>query len=311
MNSLRPKPSLARALRKACKVFFTHPVQVMLFLLVQVTIRLAAFAPLLFLLIPGYQIGALLVIPAYLLVVVPSRQRAAYAYRSMLHGNDLFIPQLGVGWRPYPSILGKGLRTGVCLLPWMAPLLGSGIWVYSFLQAEGVEGETDVLTLIRTIKDFGGGDPFRGVLFIALIVLGMILFAALGCAFHSGARHDYTQDRRMIRGLRHRGRAMVAWLAGTGLYLPFVLLVAFLLWGMFRGLLSGVLGGVLGSGADAEQEAAAIQQTASQVAAQAKASGNGWRYALMGAGFVLIVLPMTVLKGLFSAAAVDSLWEND
>ena len=32
---------------------------------------------------------------------------------------------------------------------------------------------------------------------------------------------------------------------------------------------------------------------------------------VMGAGFILLVLPATVLKGLFSAAAVDSLWEND
>ena len=307
MNSLRPNPSLARALRKACKVFFAHPVQVMLFLLVQVTIRLAAFAPLLFLLIPGYQAGALLVIPAYVLVVIPARQRAAYAYRSMLHGGDLFIPQLGVGWRPYPGILGKGLRTGVCLLPWIAPLAAAVIWLVTFWKAEGVQGQTDGITVIRSFLAFGGGDPMRALLYAALIAGGLILCAAAGCAFHSGARHDFTQDRRMIRGLKHRGRAVTAWLAGVGLFIPFAAMTAFLLLGMFRGLLHGVVGQLTGGG---EQEVAAIQQTASEAAARVTAGGNNWRYAMMGAGFVLLVLPMTVLKGLFSAAAVDSLWEN-
>ena len=307
MNSLRPNPSLARALRKACKVFFTHPVQVMLFLLVQVTIRLAAFSPLLFLLIPGYRAGALLVIPAYVLVVIPARQRAAYAYRSMLHGGDLFIPQLGVGWRPYPGILGKGLRTGACLLPWIAPLAAAVIWLVTFWKAEGVQGQTDGITVIRSFLAFGGGDPMRALLYAALIAGGLVLCAAAGCAFHSGARHDFTQDRRMIRGLKHRGRAVTAWLAGVGLFIPFAAMTAFLLLGMFRGLLHGVVGQLTGGG---EQEVAAIQQTASEAAARVTAGGNNWRYAMMGAGFVLLVLPMTVLKGLFSTAAVDSLWEN-
>ena len=307
MNSLRPNPSLARALRKACKVFFAHPVQVMLFLLVQVTIRLAAFSPLLFLLIPGYRAGALLVIPAYVLVVIPARQRAAYAYRSMLHGGDLFIPQLGVGWRPYPGILGKGLRTGACLLPWIAPLAAAVIWLVTFWKAEGVQGQTDGITVIRSFLAFGGGDPMRALLYAALIAGGLVLCAAAGCAFHSGARHDFTQDRRMIRGLKHRGRAVTAWLAGVGLYIPFAVMTAFLLLGMFRGLLHGVVGQLTGGG---EQEVAAIQQTASEAAARVTAGGNNWRYAMMCAGFVLLVLPMTVLKGLFSAAAVDSLWED-
>jgi hypothetical protein len=54
-----------------------------------------------------------------------------------------------------------------------------------------------------------------------------------------------------------------------------------------------------------------IQQAATQAASRASESGNTWRYWVMGAGFVLLAIPATVLKGLFSAAAVDSLWEND
>ncbi len=307
MNSLRPTPSLAKALRKACQAFIAHPGQVLLFLLVQVTVRLAAFAPLFLLLIPGYEAGALLVIPGFVFLVLPVRQRAAYAYRSLLHGDDLFIPELGVGWRPYPALLGKGLRTSACLLPWLAPLLAAVIWLAAFLSAEGVQGKTDVVTVIRSVLALGGGDPIRALIVILLMVLGLVAIAMAGFAFHSGARHDFTQDSRKIRGMKHRGRAMAAWLAGTGLYLPYILLVGILLWGMFRGILKGAISG----GADAEQEANMIQQAATQAASRASESGNTWRYWVMGAGFVLLAIPATVLKGLFSAAAVDSLWEND
>ena len=307
MNSLRPTPSLGQALKKACSVFVSHFGQVLLFLLVQITIRLAALAPLILLLIPGYEAWALLVIPGFVLLVIPARQRAAYAYRSLLHGKDLFIPELGVGWRSYPVILCKGLRTGICLLPWFAPLLGVAIWLAIFLSAKGVQGQNDFFTVFSQLLAFGGGNIMRVVLYIGLIVAGLLLMPVIGCAFHSGARHDFTQDRRKIRGLKHRGRAVAAWLAGALLYLPYIVLVGIMLWGMFGGILKGI--GLVGG--NTEEETAALQQTATEVANQAAASGNGWRYWVMAAGFVLLAIPATVLKGLFSAAAVDSLWEND
>ncbi len=302
-------PSLKKALHHACAAYGRNFGEVLLFLLFQIAVRLIAAVPLIALFTPGYGWIAWLSPLLFVLIVMPARRAAACAYRSLLRGGALFTREMGIGWKPYGRLLWESLKTAFCVLLWSAPLIAAGVWAYSLFRAEGVQGSTDGLTLIRQVRDFGGGDPVRGAVYLALAVLALILLMTVGCAFHSGARHDKAQPPKQIRFFRHRGRAMLAWLLGMLLFLPFALAVALVIWDVLRGVLGGLLNAVrdLGSGSGAgEQELqAAVQQAESTV--QTEAGAHAWRGWVLAGSFLLLFLPVFPLRALFSAAAVDSL----
>ena len=110
-------------------------------------------------------------------------------------------------------------RTGFLLL-WSAPLLALAV-----LFRIHFSGEVDGFTVLRMIKnDLGGGDQMRGILVVALMLLATLLLVALGCAFHSGARHAWVRNRPgLVRG-RH-GRVMLAWGASLLSILPMLLAI--------------------------------------------------------------------------------------
>ena len=59
-------------------------------------------------------------------------------------------------------------------------------------------GDTDAFTLLKMIKDFGGGNITTGVLYLALIFVGTVILVAVGCAFHSGDRHAFVRGNRKL-----------------------------------------------------------------------------------------------------------------
>ena len=64
----------------------------------------------------------------------------------------------------------------------------------------------------------------RGILVLVLVTLAALLLA-LGCAFHSGARHAFAQgDRELVRG--HHGRIVLCWLSSLLSILPLLIAVA-------------------------------------------------------------------------------------
>ena len=71
-------------------------------------------------------------------------------------------------------------------------------------------------------SDFGGGDLVTGVLVIALAVVLTMLLVALGCAFHSGARHAFAQgDPGRVKG--HHGKIMLTWICALVSVLPMII----------------------------------------------------------------------------------------
>ena len=87
-----------------------------------------------------------------------------------------------------------------------------------------ITGEMDGFTLMRLIKDFGGGDLMTGVLYMALILLGAMLLVAVGCAFHSGDRHAFVRkDPKLVKG--HHGKIVLCWLCSLVALLPMILAI--------------------------------------------------------------------------------------
>ena len=205
---------ISRAFRNALRVYFGHFAQSMGFLLVELCLTLICLAPLLFLFEKGLTWGALLVLPLWVLLLLPARMNAAAAMREALEGGPLFSRTLG-DFSDYGAKLLCGLKRLLFLLLWSMPAL-----FMAWQIKEHIAGQMDGFTLMRMIRsDFGGGELVRGVLVIAGIVLGTLLLVLLGCAFHSGARHAWAHGRPdMIRG--HHGKLIGTWICALLSILP-------------------------------------------------------------------------------------------
>ena len=85
-------------------------------------------------------------------------------------------------------------------------------------------GNVDGLTLMRTVKKFGGGATTTGVLYVALILLATLILIAIGCAFHSGDRHAFVRnDPKLVKG--HHGKIMLCWLCSLVTLLPLIIAI--------------------------------------------------------------------------------------
>ena len=300
--------SLGAALRNAWNAWRRNPGEVLLFLLMQITVRLIAALPLLALFTGAAPWIALASPVLFVLLVMPARRRAAFGYRSLLRGGPLFVRELGIGWKPCGRLLLDSLRTALCALCWAAPLIAAAVWAYGLFRAEGVQGSTDGLTIIRHVAALGGGDPVMGALWIGVIVVGLILLAAAGLAFHSGARHDEVIPPKAVRGFAHRGRVLAAWLLGFACFLPFIALMAWVAWDIVRPAVGSLFSALKSFGKEQEITEQGFQQAVQDAGAAVRAEeAHGWRGWALAGGFLLLFLPVLPLKGLFSAAAVDSL----
>ena len=209
---------ISAAMKDAFRVFFGNFGTSMKFLVVEACMTLAAFTPLLFLTNDSLKWLALLAIPAYLLLVLWARVNAAAAMRDAYGEGSLFSYRL-VDPEEYGKKLLYGLKRGLMLLCWTAPLIACLL-----IANHHITGEMDGFTLMRLIKDFGGGDLMTGVLYMALILLGAMLLVAVGCAFHSGDRHAFVRkDPKLVKG--HHGKIVLCWLCSLVALLPMILAI--------------------------------------------------------------------------------------
>lgn len=211
---------ISAAFRDACRVYFGHMGDSLKFLVVEACITLAAFAPVLFLTNEKLKWLALLAIPFYLLLVLWARVNAAAAMRDALKGGRLFAYRLA---EPdgYGSKLAYGLKRGLRMLFWSAPMIALVAVMRSYMAGAG---NVDGLTLMRTVKRFGGGTTTTGVLYVALILLATLILIAIGCAFHSGDRHAFVRnDPKLVKG--HHGKIMLCWLCSLVTLLPLVIAI--------------------------------------------------------------------------------------
>lgn len=210
---------ISTSIRNAWKAYTASPGGTARFLLAEACLTLICLAPLLCLsrgeLAPGAWVSPAL----WLLVMVPARMNAAEAMRDALAGGSLFSRKVGET-KGYGEKLAFGLKRLGFLALWSIPLAALFItgWIH-------FSGNVDSFTVLRMIKnDLGGGDQMRGILVVALMLLATLLLVALGCAFHSGARHAWVRNRPgLVRG-RH-GRVMLAWGASLLSILPMLLAI--------------------------------------------------------------------------------------
>jgi len=223
------------AWRLALRTYRAHPGQCLGFVLVQFALRLIVLLPLLFLLVtdPAHRWMrelAWLCVPAFVFIVLPARQSAAFAMKRLLAGEgDLFAPDLLCCGASYGLRLWRGLKRLLLMLPWCVPL-AAGV-LYAGIRMNGtIAGETDGLSLIVAIGDLGGGNTVRGALMLAAAFALLLLILLTGLAFYSGARHEEAWGSRRIVLMRNRMRTIGVWFAGLALLLPFAAALAYLLY---------------------------------------------------------------------------------
>ena len=204
---------IGSAFRKAFQVYFSKPGATLKFWIVEACLTLGCLAPALFLTSAELRPLALLTLPLYALVMLPARVNAAGAMQHALEGGSLFSQRLGDPTRFSAKIL-YGLKRCLLILLWSVPLIAGLI-----IAREHVSGEMDGFTLMRIIKDFGGGDLMTGVGYLALILAGTILLSLIGLGFHSGDRHALVLENPRLLNSR-RGRVLGCWICSLIILLP-------------------------------------------------------------------------------------------
>ena len=207
---------ISAALKDAFRVYTEHFGDTLKFLVIEFCITLAVFAPLLFLIEDGLKFLALLAVPLYLLLIFWARVNAAAAMKDAFGEGRLFSYRL-VEPGSYGKKLAFGLKQGVKLLVWAAPLIACLI-----IAKNHISGDLDGFTVMRMIKEFGAGDLMTGVLYLILIFLAALLLVAIGCAFHSGDRHALVRNNpKLVR--HHHGKIVLSWLCSLIALLPLII----------------------------------------------------------------------------------------
>jgi Ca2+/Na+ antiporter len=268
---------ISAAFGDALRVYKEHFGTTIRFLTVEACMTLAAFAPLLFLVDGELKILAMLAIPFYLFLVLWARVNAAAAMRDAMNGGSLFSYRL-VETDRYGKKTVYGLKRCLMLLFWSAPLIASLI-----IAKIHISGDMDGFTLLRIIKDFGGGDLMTGVVYLALIFAATVLLLAFGCAFHSGDRHAFVRDNpKLVKG--HHGGIVLCWLCSLAALLPMIIAVVAVI---IRYL-------------------PAIQDLNGIVTKTTKLPGTKITVIILAAGAVL-TLPLLPLRSLIPAAFMNGL----
>lgn len=210
---------ISAAFRNAFRAYIGHPGASLKFLAVEACMTLAALTPLLFLTGDGLKMLALLAAPFWVLLVFWARVNAAGAMREALGNGSLFGYVLADPGN-YGKKLLYGLTRCLLLLCWAAPMIASLV-----IARIHMSGELDGITVLRMIKNFGGGDLSTGLLYLILIFAGTLVLLAVGCAFHSGDRHAFVRNNpKLIR--KHRGKIILCWICALATLLPMIIAVA-------------------------------------------------------------------------------------
>ena len=210
--------TISAALKDALRAYKGNIGETVKFLIVEACITLAALTPLLFLADSGMKMYALLACPFWLLLVFWGRVNAADGMRDALRGGSLFSYRL-INPSAYGKKLIYGLKRMLMLLFWSIPLIACLV-----IAKIHYSGDMDGFTLLRAIKEFGGGDLMTGVLYLIAIFVGAVLLVAFGCAFHSGDRHAFVRNNpKMLRG--HHGKIILSWICSLITLLPLIIAI--------------------------------------------------------------------------------------
>ena len=213
---------ISAAFRDAFRVYFGHFGDTLKFLVVELCLRVAVCAPLLFLTDGKLKPLALLSVPMFILLVFWGRVNAAAGMMNALRGGRLSTYLL-VDPSRYGAKLAYGLKQALKMtLLWISPLIACLLTAYIYYA-----GQTDAFTLLRKVMQIGQGDLTRGFLYLAGILCNTLVLVCVGCAFFSGNRHAFVHDgKRLVRG--HRGKIMLVWLCALCCVVPLVVSVVLL-----------------------------------------------------------------------------------
>jgi hypothetical protein len=214
---------ISQAFRDAARTVKEQKGETLKFLALETAMTLMCLAPLLFLTQKGpLKYLAALALPLWLLVKVPARVNAAAAMQDGLGEGKIFSLRLADPGN-YGRKVAYGLgRLGMLLL-WGAPLIAA--LVYAWMQYVGV-GNTDGLTVMQKIYEFGGKDTKTGMIYVLLILAALAVLALLGAGFHSGDRHAWVLDEKGLMK-RKRPKTLLCRICSLVYLLP--LIIAFVI----------------------------------------------------------------------------------
>ena len=215
---------LKRSLSRAWTLYRAHVPGLLAAIVLELLLRLIVLAPLLFLVRAQTRLLALLTPVLFVLIVLPARQNMAEAMRALDHDGHLSLLHL-VSPREYRRKLRQGLRAWPVLLWWLPFLAATGFLVY-VINAPTIEGFNDVFTLLRFVKNLGGGATVTGVTRVLLLYGATLLPAAVGLGFHSGLRHCFAAGVGKGRRLLRHARVLAQWLVTLLLFIPFAIVTA-------------------------------------------------------------------------------------
>ena len=184
---------ITEAFRKAFRTVAAQKGDAAKFLATEGALTLLCLAPLLFLTEKGPMKYAAVCAPVlWLLVMNPARLNAAAAMQDSLGEGRIFSPRLGDPGNYWKKIR-YGLSRLLLLTLWSVPLIAALLYAW-----DKYSGDTDGLTVMQMIYDFGGQDMKTGVIYLLLILLALVILAMLGAGFHSGDRHAWTLEEKGI-----------------------------------------------------------------------------------------------------------------
>ena len=215
---------LKRSLSRAWTLYRAHLPAMLAAMVLELVLRLIVLAPLLFLVRAQTRLLALLTPVLFVLIVLPARQNMAETMHTLDCDGRFSLLHL-VSLREYRRKLRQGLRAWPVLLWWLPFVAATGFLVY-VATADTIEGFNDVFTVLRFVKNLGGGSTVTGVTRVLLLYAATLLPAAVGLGFHSGLRHCFAcgcgKGKRLLRHLR----TLVQWLVTLLLYIPFAAVTA-------------------------------------------------------------------------------------
>ena len=189
---------ISQAFRTAYRTVSEQKTEALKFLTVELALTGICLSPLLFLTEKGWlQYLTALCAPLWLLVKIPARLNAAAAMQDSLGEGKLFSLRLADPGN-YGRKIGYAFSRLGLLILWSLPLIAALIFAW-----DKYSGDTDGLTVMNMIYEFGGQDMKTGVIYLLLIFAGLLILAALGAGFHSGDRHAFVlEEKGLLKGKR-------------------------------------------------------------------------------------------------------------
>ncbi len=273
--------SILQAFADARRTVSGQKKEALKFLAVELAVTAICLAPLLFLTESGnLKYLAALAAPLWLLVKIPARLNAAAAMQDGLGEGKMFSLRLADPGN-YGRKVGYALSRLGLLILWSLPLIAALLYAW-----DKYSGETDGLTVLDMIYQFGGQDMKTGVFYLMLILAGLLLLAALGAGVHSGDRHAFVLDRKgLLKG--NRFGVLVCRICSVILLLPLIIAVVIVI---FRYL-------------------PLIDDISSVVAGDVPLPSTRTTLIILGIGAAL-TLPLLPMRSMVTAAYVNGLKES-